>query len=259
MVIRWSGVIVAVALSLAACNKGSDGIGAIDSLSTGSVDNLSIKETAEIGQRWQRDPGNAKLGLAYATRLKALGQNDQQLAVLKTLADRNPKNPDLLTLYGKELAAAGRAGEAAPILERVAASGRADWKIYSALGSAYDQQERYAEARTQYGKALQLSPGNVKIMNNMGMSYALSGDLKKAEETFRQASSLPAADAEPRLRQNYALVVGLQGRFDEARLIASRDLPPEEVEANMAYLKQMLAQPDPWRELKGGKPVPEQG
>jgi Flp pilus assembly protein TadD len=258
MVIRWSGVVVVVALSLAGCKSGGQDLDAVDSLSTASIDNISIKETAEIGGRWQKKPGDIKLGLAYASRLKVLGQTQQHLMVLKTLADKNPKNVGVLTIYGKELTAAGRGGEAAPVLERVAAAGEADWKIHSALGSAYDQQERYDEARHQYEKALALSPGNVKVMNNMGMSYALSGDLKKSEETFREASALPGADAEPRLRQNFALVVGLQGRFDEARQIASRDLPPNEVEANMAYLKRMLAQPDPWSTLKGGK-APEQG
>jgi Flp pilus assembly protein TadD len=51
------------------------------------------------------------------------------------------------------------------------------------------------------------------------------------------------------VRQNLALVVGLQGRFDEARQIASADLPPDQVEANMAYLQKMLAQPNTWQQL----------
>ena len=55
---------------------------------------------------------------------------------------------------------------------------------------------------------------------------------------------------EPTLRQNLALVVGLQGRFDEAKDIASKDLPPVQVEANMTFLRNMLAQPDPWQQLK---------
>jgi len=52
------------------------------------------------------------------------------------------------------------------------------------------------------------------------------------------------------VRQNLALVVGLQGRFDEARSIASKDLPPDEVDANLAYLQQMLSQPNTWAQLQ---------
>jgi len=48
--------------------------------------------------------------------------------------------------------------------------------------------------------------------------------------------------ASPKMRQNLALVVGLQGRFAEAEQIASADLPPNEVKANIDYLRQVLAQ-----------------
>jgi Flp pilus assembly protein TadD len=44
------------------------------------------------------------------------------------------------------------------------------------------------------------------------------------------------------VRQNLALVVGLQGRFAEAESIARSDLPPEEAAANVAYLKQMMSE-----------------
>jgi Flp pilus assembly protein TadD len=36
--------------------------------------------------------------------------------------------------------------------------------------------------------------------------------------------------------------VGLRGRFEEAEGIARADLPPEQAAANVAYLRQMLAQ-----------------
>jgi Flp pilus assembly protein TadD len=84
------------------------------------------------------------------------------------------------------------------------------------------------------------------------MSYALQGDLKEAEKTLRMADALPKAASEPRIRQNLALVVGLQGRFEEASAIASKDLPPQQVEANMAYLKTMLSQPNTWQQLQEG-------
>ena len=44
------------------------------------------------------------------------------------------------------------------------------------------------------------------------------------------------------MRQNLALVVGLQGRFGEAESIARADLPSNEAAANVAYLRQMLTQ-----------------
>jgi Flp pilus assembly protein TadD len=84
----------------------------------------------------------------------------------------------------------------------------------------------------------------------MGMSYALEGKLPEAEKILRLAVSNSNAEKLPRIRQNLALVVGLQGRFDEARTIASQDLPPDQVEANLAYLQQMLAQPNTWAQLQ---------
>ena len=71
-----------------------------------------------------------------------------------------------------------------------------------------------------------------------------------AEKTLRLAIAGKGAEKLPRIRQNLALVVGLQGRFDEARKIASQDLPPDQVDANLAYLQQMLSQPNTWAQLQ---------
>jgi Flp pilus assembly protein TadD len=78
------------------------------------------------------------------------------------------------------------------------------------------------------------------VLSNLGLSYALAKDLKNAEATLRTATAGGSTD--PRVRQNLALVVGLQGRFGEAESIARTDLPSNEAAANVAYLRQMLAQ-----------------
>ena len=175
----------------------------------------------------KRDQKNLELGLAYADGLEKLGQTDQQMQVLATLSTQNPQNAHIQAVYGKKLLATGRSGEAIPVLKAIADSGTADWRILSALGSAYDQQGQYGTARETYGKALALQPNQISVLNNMGMSHALEGNLKQAEETLRSAMALPEGKSLPRLRQNLALVVGLQGRFEESRQIASEDLPPE--------------------------------
>ena len=66
--------------------------------------------------------------------------------------------------------------------------------------------------------------------------------------SLRRAYGNPRADG--RVRQNLALVVGLQGRFAEAETIAKGDLPAEEAQANVTYLREMLSQKDP----RGRKP-----
>lgn len=246
--ISLAAVIAASALALGACQN-KDGLNGVDPLTTGSTAPASLKETAKLGERWQSDPKNLQLGLAYANDLKKLGQDDQRLQVLATLVQYHPQDQKLLTIYGRELAQAGRPQQAQPVLEKAIAAGSTDWKAYSAMGSSLDQESRYSEARDYYQRALKISPGNVAILNNLGMSYALEGNLKQAEATLKDAAASPQGKSEPRLRQNLALVVGLQGRFDEARQIASADLPPEQVEENMAYLQKMLAQPNTWQQL----------
>lgn len=246
-----SALVLAAAFATAACQSKTASLDSLDSMSTASTAKASFSATAALGKKWEADPSNIATGIAYANGLEALGQTDRQMGVLKTLAGRHPEDPKLQSLYAKKLIAAGRAGESIAVFESAVASGNADWRLLSALGSAYDQQGRYAEARTQYGKALQLQPEEISVLNNMGMSYALEGDLKQAEIRLRQAAMLPKAATEPRIRQNLALVVGLQGRFDEARKIASEDLPADQVEANMAYLQRMLSQPNTWQQLSG--------
>ncbi len=239
--------LIGTALFLSGCQSKD---ASIDPMATGSTGAPSMKETAAAGESWKKDPGNVELGLNYAARLKSIGQTNEQINVLQTLAGKNPQDGRLLGIYGKELLIAGRTPEAAQVLEQAAASGQADWKTHSALGSALDQQGRYADARKQYERALLLQPNEMSVLNNMGMSYALEGNLTKAEQTLQQASRLPNSSSEPRIRQNLALVVGLQGRFEESKQIASQDLPPDQVEANLAYLQHMLSQPNTWQKLK---------
>ena len=44
-------------------------------------------------------------------------------------------------------------------------------------------------------------------------------------------------------------MVGLQGRFQEAENIARQELTAEQADANMSYLKAMLAQDSNWQKL----------
>ena len=231
------------------CSKTTSQISGGSELNTASTTPVSYEALAALGKRWRADPSDVNKGLAYAEGLESVGQVNEQLSVYKTLSDNNPQNAKLLSLYGRKLVAAGHAEEAVPVLERAAQASGADWRVHSALGSAYDEEGLYQKARAEYQKALAGDPQNLSVLNNLGMSYALEGNLKQAEATLRQADALPRSSAEPRIRQNLALVVGLQGRFEEASKLASEDLPQEQVAENMAYLRKMLSQPNTWQQI----------
>jgi Flp pilus assembly protein TadD len=154
--------------------------------------------------------------------------------------------------YGRALADAGQYAQALNAFNRAHTPDNPDWRILNPQGAVLDQMGRHADAQKHYASALKIMPEEPSILSNLALSYVLVKDLKRAEETLRRAVNQPGAGQ--KVRQNLALVVGLQGRFAEAEKIAAADLPPNEAEANVAYLRQMLAQQGDWKK-KGGKPM----
>ncbi|MDJ1157612.1 tetratricopeptide repeat protein [Chelatococcus sp. SYSU_G07232] len=234
---------------------------------TGSIGGRQAAPTSEEGwraaadswgKRYEANPADKQAALAYAQALRALDQRAQAVAVLQTVAIRAPKDTEILAAYGKALIDVGRFKEAAEVLARAHTPDRPDWRILSAQGIVADQLGEPETARRYYEAALKIAPGEPSVMSNLGLSYALAKRLPEAERTLRQAAEDPRADA--RVRQNLALVLGLQGKFGDAETVLRRDLPPAEAAANAAYLKQVVSQPNSWnaiRSLDGqGKAAP---
>jgi Flp pilus assembly protein TadD len=200
-----------------------------------------------FAQQYRADPANVDAALRYARILRAKGQRAQAVAVLEKASLEHPHDKNVLGAYGRALAEAGNYEQALDVLDRAHTPDQPDWHILSAQGAVLDQMGRHAEAQRHYLTALKIAPDEPSILSNLGLSYALSKDLKDAETTLRRAAAQKPVDS--RVRQNLALVVGLQGRFPEAEAIARADLPPDEAAANVAYLRQMLAHRKDLRDL----------
>jgi Flp pilus assembly protein TadD len=194
------------------------------------------------GERYRANPRDADAALGYGQALRNSGQRSQAVAVLEQATIANPGNKLLLAGYGRALADNGNFDRAFDVLGRSHTPENPDWRILSVQGTVLDQLHRHDEARRYYESALKMVPDEPSVMSNLGLSYILSKDLPKAEAALRKAYSGNSADA--RIRQNLALVVGLQGRFAEAESIVRADLPAEEAAANVAYLKEMLSRKD---------------
>ncbi|MFZ5691478.1 MAG: tetratricopeptide repeat protein [Pseudomonadota bacterium] len=231
-----TGAAVLAALMLGGCQSAQ--LGPTGSISQ-SVEQDPRREAQIWGERYSKNQKDPEAGIRYAQALRALGQRAQAVAVLEQSSLSNPNNPAVLGAYGRALADTGRFAQALDVLSRAHTPDQPDWRILSAQGAVLDQMGRHQEARQHYLSALRIAPDEPSVMSNLGLSYALSRNLPEAESTLRRANA--HANREPRVRQNLALVVGLQGRFQEAQEIASADLSPEEAAANLEYLRNMLA------------------
>jgi Flp pilus assembly protein TadD len=238
-----------LAAGLGGCQTVSDITGSI-SAKPDTMATADPQRAAEAyGDRYRANPKDADAALAYGQALRANGQRAQAAAVLEQATIGHAGNKMLLAAYGRALADNGNFQQAFDVLARAHSPENPDWRILSVQGTTLDQMGRHEDARRYYASALKIVPGEPSVLSNLGLSYMLSKDLPKAEETLRQAFASPKADA--RVRQNLGLVVGLQGRFAEAEDIVKADLPRDEAAANVAYLKEMLR--------GGGKDAPRDG
>ncbi len=245
--------LTAVTLGLASCGTVDRGTktASIPKLSK-PVSEMNSSELASasqtIGAAYAEDPGNREAGLRYATLLRMTGRTDQALAVMQQVVIHHPEDTEVLAAFGKAQAAAGDLQAALNTISRAQRPDQPDWKLISAQGAILDQLGRPDEARLKYRAALDISPNEPSVLSNLGMSYLLTKDLRTAEVYLKKAVDLPGADS--RVRQNLALVVGLQGRYQEAENIARQELSSEQAEANIAYLRTMMSQQGSWKKLE---------
>ncbi len=245
--------LLVLALATAGCSTTPSSADSTGSIATASVPRTEAEWRREMevsGQRYRAAPQDGEAAIRYAQALRAVGQRAQAAAVLEQSAIQNPQNQAVLGAYGRALADNGNYSQAIDVLNRAHTPDQPDWRILSVQGAAFDQMGKHQEAQRYYASALRIVPDETSVLSNLGLSYALSKNLPKAEVTPRRAAAHPGAA--PKVRQNLALVVGLQGRFAEAETIARGDLSPEEATANVGILRRMLAQQNDPKKLNRG-------
>jgi Flp pilus assembly protein TadD len=200
------------------------------------------------GKRFDADPGEKIASINYARALRALTRYAEASAVMRAAAVKAPKDMEVLAAYGKALADAGELQQAADVLTRSYTPERPNWSSMSVQGSIADQLGDHAGAQEFYRSALKIAPGEPHVLSNLGLSYALTKQLNLAEQALREAAASPAADA--RVRDNLALVLSLEGKFSEAEQVELKDRSAEAAAANVAAIRQMIAQSNSWRDIE---------
>lgn len=174
-------------------------------------------------------------------------------------AAENAKQGTLNAAKAQKALAKRNADQAVKFAEAAVAFAPRDAEYRALLGQAYLLAGRFASAKQALSDSLSLQPDNPRVALNLalaqiaqgewasarqtldengsigisdrGLAYALAGDPAKAVELLAPAAR--EADATAKTRQNLALSLALAGRWGEAKLVASVDLPPDQVEARI--------------------------
>ena len=207
------------------------------------------------------DPTDAVAGVHLASAMRAMGQYTEAAQAAQQVLVVDPKNIDALMESARDYIAEGQGFYAIDPAKQVIALAPRDWRPLSLLGIAYSQVRRDDDAQAAWRAALALSPDNPAVLANMAMTLAVKGDAAQAEVLLSRAVAQPTAGLKE--RQDLTLVLGLQGKLDEAEKLLRQDLPPAQADANLAYLQAASSHPTPaaaaavypdehsWNRLKG--------
>jgi len=142
-------------------------------------------------------PATLAAEITRAKDLRDRGQYAEAAKALRQLMLVAGNDPRVAGEYGKVLAQQGYAKDAVDVLSKAVQMNGADWRLYSALGVAYDQLDKHAEARKAYARALAMKPGEPSVTNNYAVSRMLTGDYDGAVEML---ASLKSSD--PKIEAN---------------------------------------------------------
>ena len=254
-----ASVAVLAALTVGGCSTttGPSSPDTTGSIATDTAPRSAVQWRQEMdswGERYRANPADPDAAVRYAQALRAIGQRAQAAAVLEQAAIHNPDNRVVLGAYGRALADNGSYQQALDVLNRAHTPGpaRLAHPVGAGRGARSDgppcrraaalRQRAAADARRAVGavqsravlRAVEEPPGG-------------GGDAAARRGAARRRAE---GAAEPRAGRRPA--GPLPGGRDHR---ASGDLSPDEAAANVAYLRQMLAQQSDWKKGKRGSPL----
>ncbi|MEO0607591.1 MAG: hypothetical protein AAFY82_05125 [Pseudomonadota bacterium] len=187
---------------------------------------------------YQKNGADEQITVNFMRALRGIGSHDRVLEIATNALPIHPTSYEIYLELGRSFMALNKPTEAAQAFVRSADfSPATDAAPLAALGLAFDRLESHGQAQDAYELALEREPTRVSTLSNYGLSLALTGDLAKSERLLRQAVEQP--DADSRVRQNLALVLGLQGKYDDM-ISVDPNAPARSVEENQRALRDMM-------------------
>lgn len=155
------------------------------------------------------------------------GSEDKSIARLEAQVARSPRNASARAELAQAYLAAGRFASAATTFEDAASLGDNDARLGLGQALAYIGSGRNAEALNVIDRWRAEIPAS-----DLGLALALAGRPDQGVGVLTDA--IRGGDASVKSRQNLAYAYALDGRWSEARVIASQDVPADQIDARLA-------------------------
>ncbi|WP_086734106.1 SPOR domain-containing protein [Erythrobacter colymbi] len=229
---------VSCALALAAALLPAGVVRAQDSVSQPVVQALPSPEVQRLNR--------ALVALAKAPRDRdalveagqaALGVDDLEAAIgfFGRAAEVDPGSAAVAQGLGSVYLRAGRAGEALVQFDRALAAGADERTVLSDRALTLDLVGEHPAAQTAYTRALELDPANDEARRRLAISFAISGNRARFEDTLR-----PLLDRRDMAAQRArAFGLAILGDSDRATAIVEQVMPRDLATRLVPYLGYM--------------------
>jgi Flp pilus assembly protein TadD len=181
----------------------------------------------------------ADLSANKAETALAKGKTETALTHAEAAVQAEPRNAAYRAMLGSAYLEAGRFASAETTFNDAMKLGDNSARTALSLTLALDGQAKYEQALLLLDDWQdQIAPAD------LGLAYALSGRPDVGINILAQA--IRAGDSSAKVRQNLAYAYALAGRWKDARIMASQDVPANLVGDRMEQWAQMV-QPEAWQ------------
>jgi Flp pilus assembly protein TadD len=167
----------------------------------------------------------------------ALGVDDLEAAIgfFGRAAEVDPGHPEVTLGLGAVYLRAGRAGEALVQFDRALAAGADERSVLTDRALSLDLVGEQTAAQAAYARALELDPANDEARRRLALSYAITGNTARFEDTLR-----PLLDRRDLAAQRArAFGLAIMGESDRAAAIVEQVMPRDIATRLVPYLGYM--------------------
>lgn len=192
---------------------------------TGAVA-LAVIAGTGFGENVVAKPTPDKTASAAQAAL-AKGQYDKAIQLAETLVAASPREPSYRALLAHAYLKAGRFQSAAMTFDDAMKLGDNSAKTALGLSLAYS-----AAGRNRDAIAILEDWRDAIPAADLGLAMALAGEPTRGSAIL--ADALRGGENTPKLRQNLAYAYALDGRWREARIMMSQDVPADQIDARIS-------------------------